>query len=514
MLGRIARSLLALVGALAVVVGAAAAVYIGPDDDLLLPSSRPDAAPGQLVVTAGDLLSYDDLTLVVRARAEGGVLLAAGNPVDVSSLAGQVEHWEVTGVRPGGVVGGTRPASARDPVPLGDLSVADLWTSHSEGEGWQELRLRLNGQPVQLLAQPSTDAVPELQVGLHVAGLFWLLVAVAGTGALLLGLAVTLMVRRQRAPGRAATLLVPMVALALAATGCGVPHHVDSAPASRVALDQSDLEAMLAAYDEKNNRAIRAAAAPRYDAGPWREVDTGPVLQDDIYTTIVARRSHEQERAHTYTHTPVAAYSTHFATYPLWSLVVTGDEDAAEIDVFTQATAASPWLMRTTSDVDLDDLPDAAEDGNTSSVDASVEHAARSAISATSRYVATGIRRDIQVTAAVRAIHERATHVPAQGRRFIDSAAATVDSAAADPQDDLRLVAVEGGHLAVAVRPMRVTYYPRTGMDVFWNPPVKTVNGAFGEALYQEFNLCLTVFVPSDGGTPRAIAASALLRPA
>lgn len=514
MLGRIARSLLALVGALALATGAAAAVHVGPDDDLLLPASRPDAAPGQLVVTAADLLSYDDLTLVVRARAEGGVLLAAGNPVDVSSLAGQVEHWEVTGVRPGGVVGGVRPPTAHDPVPLGDLSAADLWTSHRAGEGWQELRLRLDGEPVQLLAQPVSDAVPDLQVGFHVGGLFSLLVAIAGTGALLLALAAMPVVRRRRARGRAAGVLVPMAALALVASGCGVPHHVDAAPASRVALEQDDLDAMLAAYDELNNRAIRAADSPRYALAPWRAVDTGPILENDVYDTIVARRAHDRTRSDSVTHDPVQVYSPRFTTYPIWSAVVVGDRQAAAVDVFTRATAASPWLMRTSSDVELDDLPDPLDPTRVEEPDRATVEIARSAVEATTRYLAAGILRGVEVSGTVRELHRWATRVSEDDRRYIYSQHATIDSAAEDRQDDLRVVPVEGGHLVVAVRPMRVTFFPRDELEVGWKPSVRTVHGRFGQSLYRDFNLCLVVFVPAHGGTPRAISASALPRPA
>ena len=183
--------------------------------------------------------------------------------------------------------------------------------------------------------------------------------------------------------------------------------------------------------------------------------------------------------------------------------------------MFTRATAASPWLMRTTSTTDLDDLPDpAADPGRPEDVDPHTADAARMAVGALTRYVATGTRRGVAVTETVRELHRWATQVLADDRRYIDSQRVTVDSAAADPQDDLRVVAAGGGHLAVAVRPMRVTYYPRDELEVGWNPAVRTVHGRFGQSLYRDFNLCLVVFLPEDGGTPRAVAASALPTPA
>ena len=510
MLGRIARALLALVGAVAVVAGLTAAVYVGPDDDVLLPARRPGAEPGQLVVSAPDLLAYDDLTVVVRARAAGGVLLAAGNPVDVSSLADQVEHWEVTGVRFRGVTGGRRVAAARHPVPLGDLASADLWTERTEGAGWQELRLHLDGRPLQLLAQPAGGAVPELQVGVHLGGLFWLLVAVAAGGAGLLGLAVALMVRRRRGRGRAAGLLVPMLALAAVAAGCGGPQHVDAGPASRVALEPDDLATVLAAYDELNNRAIRAAAAPDYATKPWRAVDTGPVLEHDVYDTLVSRRTNERERPRPFTHAPVRAYSPRFTSYPMWSLVVSSVKRTTYVQVFTRETAASPWLMRTTNDADPEDLPDPIEDpGRMVAVDPRTADAARTAVGAVTRYLATGVLRGVRVTDSVRKLHRQANRVAAHERKLIHSQHLTVDSAAADPQDDLRIVAVEGGHLAVAVRPTRVTYIAPRGRSLRWNPAFAPLNGTFGQEIYREFNLCLVLFVPDDG-TPRAIAATAI----
>lgn len=519
MLGRIARSLLALIGALLLVASVAAATYVGPDDDVLLPTSRPGAVPGQLLVTAPDLLTYDGLDLVVRARADGGVLLAAGNPVDVTSLADQVAHWEVTGVRFGGVTGGERPVGDGHPVPLGDLSslsAAGVWTEHAQGQGWQELRVDLDGEPVQLLAQPRSAEVPELQIGAHVSGLFWLLLGASVGGGLLLGTAAVLMVRarRRRSPRRAGGLLAPALAVALLATGCGLPHAVSAETPSRIALEPDDLAAMLASYDELNNRAIRAADAPRYAIAPWRAVDTGPILEHDVYDTVVARRTHDRTRSDTFTHDPVRVYSPRFTSYPMWSAVVTGDERGADLDVFTRATAASPWLMRTSSTADLDDLPDALDPDQVAQPDQATVDAARAAVEATTRYLAAGTVRGVEVAGAVRDLHRWATRVTKGDRQYLHSQHASIGSAAAQPQDDLRVVPVGGGHLAVAVRPMRVTYYPRDELEVSWKRALRTVNGRFGQSLYREFNLCLVVFVPSDGGTPRALAADALPAPA
>jgi hypothetical protein len=170
--------------------------------------------------------------------------------------------------------------------------------------------------------------------------------------------------------------------------------------------------------------------------------------------------------------------------------------------------------MRTTSAADPDDLPEPIEDPRRMQpVDRSTIDAARTAVGAVTRYVATGTLRGVGVTETVRELHRWATRVLPDDRKYIDSQHATIDSTAESRQDDLRVVAAEGGHLAVAVRPLRVTSYPRDELEVGWQPAFRTVHGRFGQSLYRDFNLCLVVFLPEDGGTPRTVAASALPAP-
>lgn len=80
-------------------------------------------------------------------------------------------------------------------------------------------------------------------------------------------------------------------------------------------LTVSQAAAMMRDYDARNNPAIAAAGAPRFDERPWARADVGPVLEQDVFLTRVSRadppKSAEDDRALTSRATAVVGAARH-----------------------------------------------------------------------------------------------------------------------------------------------------------------------------------------------------------
>lgn len=552
----IARALLALIGLVALLAGVVGAAYVGSDDEVVLDPQTPAAKAGQPVVTAPRLLGYDGLDLIVRASADGGVFLGAGSPIDVGSLADQVDHYEVTGIRRDRLLGAGRSARADDPVPLPDLATLPDWRVRADGKGRQEIRLDLEGDAVQVMAMPHRrKAVPSLAFGVHLGGLFRVLVALAAAGAVLLALASGLMWRagRRRRQARreldrpmpveqahreriARFGIVGVVGLSLALGGCGyVPTQVEPAVAPRAALAPDDLDAMLKDYDKRYNRALDEADPPSYQTTLWRTADAGPAAEMDIYQTTL-RRELETKLAKRpiadVSHRGLHVYAASFASYPMWAVVAAATEggevkesksaketkgkkgkkakqdvtDQPAVEVFVRQTAASPWIRRTTTRVRESALPHPTQRASPPLDDKATMAAARDATRAVTAFIATGRAGKIKVDREARLLHKWLT-VERPLRRWFIRNEVTFDKPF-DPEDSQRIVAVEGGHLALTTRTMRFRQVFRDNPGygtATWAEGFDSVNGEDSIGLYADYSVSFAILLPDDGSPPQVL---------
>lgn len=523
-MGAIARTLLGSTGLLLLLGGAAGSAYVGPDDTVLLEPQAVDAPAGTPAVSTPELLSYRDLVLVVRAESAGEVFLGAGNPVDIESVVSGVQHFRVTGVERDALLGTTTSVDA--PQPLPDLGAMTGWQETSAGTGAQQVEVDLDGTPTQLLAA-STDQDPfTLQFGVRLGGLFWTLLAVAGVGAGLVLLAVLVhrRARRERSPekpdetdasqtraveharplSRTAALVVP----ALLLSGCAwVPQQVEPTVPTTVAMTADELAPALEDYDRRNNAAIKAASPPEFDAAAWLDVHSGPLLNQTTYSTVLDDLLRSKQRGKRVIHEPVEVYSPTFTTYPVWTLVTsrTSDpgEDEVNLSVFTQESAAAPWMRRTTAAVPEADLP-AATDPQPA------PNGGREAEVLVNRLGAFLQGRRVpglQVDRNARELRRDFTDPKRREdtvRGYRLSILRTTES-----EDELRVVAVDGGRLAVAVRHVRLTYLANKGRELRWNPGYDQVNGRSAAGIHRDYNLIAVMSLPDDG-VPQVLSTTLL----
>ena len=123
---------------------------------------------------------------------------------------------------------------------------------------------------------------------------------------------------------RAVRLLSVPLVLTLAACSAGGGEPTAPAKSSTTVtttapagpgLTVPQAAAMMRDYDARNNPAIAAAGAPRFDERPWARADMGPVLEQDVFITRVRRadppESGESDRAFTSRATAVVGAARH-----------------------------------------------------------------------------------------------------------------------------------------------------------------------------------------------------------
>ena len=535
-MGKLLRALALLAALTLIILGAAGAVLVGPDDDVWLPSGDTRADPGQLVVTDPRVTAYRDLTLLVRADAEGGVFLGVGHPVDVADLAAQVEHHEITRAVWGGFDGGSRQVQASLPVPLPAPTELDVFRAQEHGDGPQTLRLALDGTPSALFVQPLGEGTVSLEVGAHVGGLFLGALATAAAGLALL----VLTVWRMRAAGRGrrysspaqmqpyasaapATALVRAVAaggLAVALSACGVVPGSAPTTGGRVGMLPDQVDRVVEQHQAAYGRTVRRANTTRGRAG-WEQVAAGPLLAAHESAEVLRGQDGPKFLAGSLTGSTV--YSPALDAYPLWAFVeadARGGETSVDEDrrpernhrlvVMVRESAASGWKEHSFVDLPEGRLPRPLE--GTAAVAppevlAAVRRLADNSIAFTNGKARPGFTPDVRLKQLRRGVRTN----DGNGSMF---ARTDVVPAPGDDPDDVRGVAVDGGHLVLSVRTLRKSMWfkPNDQDPPGWRGRSALVNSDDGRRLYWHLSLMTLAFVPTGSSVPVLMGTQTLIR--
>ncbi|UPK73827.1 hypothetical protein MU582_15485 [Nocardioidaceae bacterium SCSIO 66511] len=198
---RIAGVALALVGLCVLVLGAALAVVVGPDNRVSTSAHRIDAK-GVAVVTAPDAIAWTDATVTIDVQVpeRKPVFLGVGNSVDVEDYLSDTRALRIDSVDvPWDIE--TSEQSGKAWLPASPLAI-DWWTEQASGMGGAALDLDLTDETVSIavLAVGANDLS-----GLKVTGSYYVRGGFAiglGMAAIGLGLILTAIVvwRGRRGP--------------------------------------------------------------------------------------------------------------------------------------------------------------------------------------------------------------------------------------------------------------------------------------------------------------------------
>lgn len=206
---RLARVVILFFGAVFTVVGAVAAVVVGPDSTVQT-GEREFSTDGVALTTSPTMLDVMGPTLHVAAAAQDGreLFVGVGHQVDVDDYLDGVAHDQIAEIKlpasfeitpiDGAVTGVATPPATRD-----------WWYVQSAGRDRQQIVYELGREPVNVVimtADGQPPVVVDAEFGLQVDNLFTTALLVLAAGLVLLGVGIFGLRRRRRRAGKAARL--------------------------------------------------------------------------------------------------------------------------------------------------------------------------------------------------------------------------------------------------------------------------------------------------------------------
>ncbi|MEI7055872.1 hypothetical protein WBG06_08665 [Nocardioides sp. CCNWLW239] len=409
--GLLLAVLLGLLGAPLLLVGSGLAIAVGPDDVMM---GKETPIEQGAAYSTPEAFAFERLPVTVRVKGLGETYVGVGNPVDVLDVVEDTKAVEIA-TTPLTRVSGS--AGSGEPVP--DASRAPWWQKSVAGPGTQELTVTLEGEPVSFLAASRNGTPIKLAFGYRIDGLFAAALGAAGIGALLLlGAALAVRAGRRGRPGREdewqpptpptpplryvpagstwpapaqhppaqhppaqrppaqhppapglyrrlrAAVGVGVLTFALA--GCSMPASVELEEATKVSLRKEAVGGVIADWNLRNNKAIKANQPGKWKAEAWAQADSGPVLARDQLTSAAAKGFDLEERAPTWEAVPGRVWSVQLTDYPMWAVVEVEVKGAKKqrltrMAVYEQQDALSPWKVRSSLAVKRKVVPSEVE---------------------------------------------------------------------------------------------------------------------------------------------------------
>ncbi|HEU0042768.1 MAG TPA: hypothetical protein VFQ15_10490, partial [Jiangellaceae bacterium] len=427
--------LLALIGIPVLLVGAAAAVYVGPDDtvDLLDEFTTTDAP----VISAGTTL-WPVAGPTLHVTADGGdaeTFIGLAHPVHLDSYLADIPQLRISDVNLRGKLTTDAVAGEPDALPAVPPAGLDWWQEQAVGTGEQTISFELTETPADIVIMRAEPAVPVdvvLSVAGEVRGLFVTAVAVAALGlfviigGLLLRRSGSRRRRRRRAarrsadplvddddappddPGRAMTARVVRVVggagvAALALSGCAqLPQRIDTAdpPDPLVSATQQQAEQFLAEYTEVRNTALAAQ-----DPEQLSTVESGTLLASSQFS-IAAQVAHDEPPPEPSTVAADELVAPQLASYPMWFIAADApDNESGGLGYYlmTRPDAATSWHAAIRVDVPAGVDPPLSEaaDDVVSAADQATAEQGSAVLEALVGYAETGTAPEgVDVTAA------------------------------------------------------------------------------------------------------------------
>ena len=361
--------LLALLGLLVSIVGAALAFWVVGPDDTVKSGEQHLTSKGLAIFSAPDLLDLHGPTLHVDVHSTKGqpVFVGVARDFDVTSYLKGVAHSELVELK--FPIALTSQEKKGEAGPLAAPDGLDWWVAKASGAGTQSLEWPIADGPYEVVIMGADGkTAPDVQAdfGIEIGGAFLLSLLVLLIGLLLLAGGVLLMFFRRRpaAPtavqppateqqpvdqpvsqtaGPLRRVAAVSVVVALATSGCSVIPEQDTVKSlTRPAITNDAAVALIKHYNEVNNK-----ANSRFDEKLIGTVEGGSLLrQSQAGYKIDRTLKNKADTAFTYNQPKIGAPS--YGSYPMQfvtSAVVSDNKEYRHLGVWTRASAGSPWRL-------------------------------------------------------------------------------------------------------------------------------------------------------------------------
>jgi hypothetical protein len=374
---RVVRSvlgvLLALIGLLVGLAGAAAAFWLIGPDDTVKSGDQHLTSKGVAIASSPDLLDRHGPVLHVEAHSTNGkpVFVGVARDFDVASYLKGFAHTSLVQVQYPIALTTQEQKGAAGPLAAPDT--LDWWVAKANGAGTQSIAWPITDGPYDVVLMTADGkTAPDVQVdlGIEIPHAFLAALGVLLAGLILLAVGILLiLVRRRRpnapqqvfaAPGVPAQQQQPVgpirrvaavgVVVALVSSCSAIPQRDTVASLTRPAISNESAAAVVKHYNEVNNTANR-----RRDDKLIATIEGGTVVRESQagYTISRVLDKSGKDLVKPFTYTKPVVGAPEYGTYPMHFVVSAGLSDTKDyryLGVWERTTAGSPWMLTFAAD--------------------------------------------------------------------------------------------------------------------------------------------------------------------
>ncbi|WP_405066778.1 hypothetical protein OG558_34630 [Kribbella sp. NBC_01510] len=369
---RVVRSvlgvLLALIGLLVGLAGAAAAFWLIGPDNTLKSGDQHVTSKGLAIASSPELLDRHGPVLHVDAHSTNGkpVFVGVARDFDVASYLKGFAHTSLVQVQYPIALTTQEQKGASGPLAAPDT--LDWWVAKANGAGTQSIAWPITDGPYDVVVMTADGkTAPDVQVnlGIEIPHAFLAALGVLLAGLVLLAVGILLiLVRRRRpsaphqvftapgVPARQGQPVGPMrrvaavgVVVALASSCSAIPERDTLASLTRPAIGNETAAAVVKHYNEVNN-----AANHRRDDKLIATIEGGTVVRESQAGYAISRTLDKagKDLVKPFTYTKPVVGAPEYGTYPMHFVVSAGISDTKDyryLGVWERATAGSPWML-------------------------------------------------------------------------------------------------------------------------------------------------------------------------
>ncbi|MEU4290404.1 hypothetical protein AB0E63_19450 [Kribbella sp. NPDC026596] len=374
---RVVRSvlgvLLALIGLLVGLAGAAAAFWLIGPDDTVKSGDQHLTSKGLAIASSPDLLDRHGPVLHVEARSSDGkpIFVGVARDFDVASYLKGFAHTSLVQVQyPIALTTQEKKGAAG---PLTAPATLDWWVAKANGTGSQSIAWPISDGPYDVVVMSADGkTAPDVQVdlGIEIPHAFLTALGVFVAGLLLVAIGILLLLFRRRRPTSPQPVFAPYVhgqpvqgpptqaptgsvrrvavigvALSLV-TGCSaIPQRDTVESLTRPAVSNETAAAVVKHYNEVNNAANR-----RRDDKLIATIEAGTVVRESQAGYAISRTLDKsgKDLIKPFTYTKPVVGAPNYGTYPMHFVVSAGISDTKDyryLGVWERTTAGSPWML-------------------------------------------------------------------------------------------------------------------------------------------------------------------------